>query len=551
MHAQNNVGINTTNPQAALDVRGNQRFGGTNRFTLFDSLTGRIQWSGATLYTPASQQIISHSASGEGLYAGGGRLEYRNTTDPVFYSDWTNGNGYFRNNLGINNLSPQFPLSFNGSLGDKISLWTDGTATHYGFGVQGGLLQMFSKTINDDIAFGYGSSTSFTERMRIKGNGNVGIGISTPNAPLTFPALLGKKITLYPGATGDVGLGVQGNLLQLYGDNPNADIAFGYDQAGAFTERMRVKGNGNVGIGTTSPYVPLTFLTSTGPKISLYGTSSNNYGFGVQGGLFQMYSDAAGADIAFGYGSSGAFTERMRIKGTGAVGIGLTNPTFPLEVNGRMRLWGTNPNDPGIWMNDAGVDRGFIGLQNNDHIGLYGSGVGWGFTMNTNTGALAVNGSEGSGGQVMTVNQANGAAQWASVASTLPSYYVYNSVLGGAYVDVPGAGEYAMYNAAITLNVPGNSRLIISANFCHYTFCPVVGSCAGVGRYYFKMDGNSTESQAVIIQGGGGYTSGSISNYFYDVGAGSHTIQFYTRPENGSTHYWAYLGSATIIVLRQ
>src|SRR5580765_899997 len=81
-------------------------------------------------------------------------------------------------NVGVNTTTPQFPLSFNGALGDKVSLWSDGTPTHYGFGIQSALLQIFSKTSLDDIAFGYGSSTLFNERMRIKGNGNVGIGTS-------------------------------------------------------------------------------------------------------------------------------------------------------------------------------------------------------------------------------------------------------------------------------------------------------------------------------------------------------------------------------------
>src|SRR4030095_2822588 len=226
----------------------------------------------------------------------------------------------FAQNVGINNPNPLFPLTFNSALGDKIALWTDGTPTHYGFGIQSGLLQIFSKTDFDNIGFGYGSSSSFAERVRIinKGelgmivngrlylnngtiplnsdygagiwlnkadntgtlgfigvqnnqnlgfyggplgwglvydavNSRVGIGTSNPNAPLGFLPALGKKITLYPGATGDVGMAVQGNLLQIYSDNPNADIAFGYDQAGTMTERMRIKGNGNVGIGLSNP----------------------------------------------------------------------------------------------------------------------------------------------------------------------------------------------------------------------------------------------------------------------------------------------------------
>ncbi|MEP7142610.1 MAG: hypothetical protein ABI707_07060 [Ferruginibacter sp.] len=180
-----NVGIGTTNPQTTLDVRGNLHLGGGSNYLSYDSLSGKIIWSNSYLFVPVNQYLLQHSASAEGIYYNSGQLEYRNQLGiPVFFTNWINGNGYFRGNLGVNNITPQFPLSFNGSLGDKISLWTDGTATHYGLGVQSGLLQIFSKTNVDDIGFGYGSSTAFTERMRIKGNGNVGIGTTNPTEKL-------------------------------------------------------------------------------------------------------------------------------------------------------------------------------------------------------------------------------------------------------------------------------------------------------------------------------------------------------------------------------
>lgn len=79
-------------------------------------------------------------------------------------------------------------------------------------------------------------------------NSRVGIGNNNPNAPLSFPPSLGKKITLYPGATGDVGFGVAGNRLQIYSDNPNADVALGYDAAGTFNERFAVKPTGALAV---------------------------------------------------------------------------------------------------------------------------------------------------------------------------------------------------------------------------------------------------------------------------------------------------------------
>ena len=98
-------------------------------------------------------------------------------------------------------------------------------------------------------------------------NSRVGIGNTTPNAPLSFPAYLGKKITLYPGVSGDVGMSVQGNLLQIYSDNPNADIALGYDQAGVFTERFRVKANGAL-VVNGNPGTAGQVLQSNGPSSS-------------------------------------------------------------------------------------------------------------------------------------------------------------------------------------------------------------------------------------------------------------------------------------------
>jgi hypothetical protein len=227
-------------------------------------------------------------------------------------------------NVGIGTTTPGFPLNFASTTGDKISLYGD-NGSHYGFGIQGGLLQIHSDAPAANIAFGYGSSGAFTERakiinqgefgMTLRGrlqlqtgtnsaghwltnmantinvafigmasdnqvgfyggtgaqwgltmnttNGNVGIGNIAPNVPLAFAPSLGKKITLYPGVTGDVGFGVAGNRLQIYSDNPNADVAIGYDAAGVFNERFAFKPNGAMAVnGNTGASRQL--LTSNG-----------------------------------------------------------------------------------------------------------------------------------------------------------------------------------------------------------------------------------------------------------------------------------------------
>ena len=148
-------------------------------------------------------------------------------------------------NMGLGNLMPDVPLSFANITGSKIALYSSGTSNQYGLGVQSGLLQLYSDGAGSDIAFGFGGSAAFTEKVRIKGNGNVGIGNNNPTRPLSFPASLGEKILLYPGGVGETGIGVYGNELRLHADNPAAKVSFGtQDNAGNFSENALAQRNG-------------------------------------------------------------------------------------------------------------------------------------------------------------------------------------------------------------------------------------------------------------------------------------------------------------------
>jgi hypothetical protein len=403
-------------------------------------------------------------------------------------------------NVGIGQATPGFPLNFASTLGDKISLFGN-SGTHYGFGIQSGLLQVHTSGVGEDVAFGYGTSAVMTETMRIKGNGNVGIGTNNPTAKLdvngivnvfdggskSYPAGIATEVgsqtvnfgindsrfgtqntaqaggfmrvdargTTFGGpvfqfftraanaaspstsmvidASGNVGIGnsaptaklhvngsisstalstgslslsgplqasgavtthTQGAYLEWNKDG-SSGMTYHLNQRGAgtgghvfgdvdtgntITEAVRIAGgsvkvtsaagtqslsitpgqlngttdataatldlpgtgtlsvwdnfvvSGNVGVGTTAPGFPLSFPNSLGDKIALWGSTGNHYGFGIQGSLLQIHTDSSGADIAFGYGTSAALTETMRIKGNGNVGIGLNDPKAPLHV---------------------------------------------------------------------------------------------------------------------------------------------------------------------------------------------------------------------------
>ncbi len=79
-------------------------------------------------------------------------------------------------NVGIGNNAPVAPLSFANVLGNRISLWTNSPTSQYGIGIQHGTFQFYTAG-SDKMAFGYGSSTNFTETMSFySGSGQLGIG---------------------------------------------------------------------------------------------------------------------------------------------------------------------------------------------------------------------------------------------------------------------------------------------------------------------------------------------------------------------------------------
>ena len=272
----------------------------------------------------------------------------------------TNGSVYRASgNVGIGNSAPSVPLHFAPSLGDKISLWGDGTG-QYGFGIQGSLLQIYTGAAFADVAFGYGNSNNFTEAVRIKGSGMVGIGTSVPAFPLSFANAYGDKIYLYSSTaaptttTNHFGLGVQSGALQIHTDVQGSDIVFGYGRSAStgFTERVRIKGTGSVGIGTNAPAGPLHIYESTGSTVNpTYGSLTLEHGnAGGASSIVFRSKNNAGSD--FGYiqyqddsstngggesarlviGTSNDGDDHLILNPSGYVGVRQGSPSAPLHV---------------------------------------------------------------------------------------------------------------------------------------------------------------------------------------------------------------------------
>lgn len=169
------------------------------------------------------------------------------------------------------------------------------------------------------------------------GAGNVGIGFVDGGAPAAK-------------------LDVNGNLkatgFQLTGNGAGAGKVLSSDASGVASWINAPSGSqwttagsnihyssGNVGIGNSNPTTPLSFASSIGDKIRLWGTGSAFYGLAVQANQLQLFSDAVGSDVVLGYkNAAGAFIETMRVKGNGNVGIGTSTPTSKFDVAGVCRV---------------------------------------------------------------------------------------------------------------------------------------------------------------------------------------------------------------------
>jgi len=159
-------------------------------------------------------------------------------------------------------------------------------------------------------------------------------------------------LTTEPGTYGVNGINWNDPYLQL--DTLSANVISNTISAN------NIYSSGNVGIGTTSPYVPLSFGTGTvgspgQPNIlRLYdpGTSTGSYGFGISPSLLSIVSPA---NTLF---TAGNQLSALYLQGsTGNVGIGTVTPNVTLTVNGSISATGnvTSPNIQATYMYNTTV----------------------------------------------------------------------------------------------------------------------------------------------------------------------------------------------------
>jgi len=283
------AGIFTTTPAASLQVKGGARIGTLTNYTNIDSATGNLTFAGTAGYRVANNQFafIAAGAPSAGLFfnATNFRYEFRSTAGVSALNIGADVNG----RVGIGSVSPTERLTIVDALNDKqysgiFGVYANNLTQGVGIGYQG--IKAIGSNTDQDLSFNAKNAGNITMQVsgatgnvgigtltpssKLSVNGtssftgvatffsNVGIGNSTPNAPLQFANnVANRKIVMYDGFNDDnqfYGLGVNDHVFRYQVDATVADHVF---YAGSSTttsnELMRIKGNGNVTIGTATP----------------------------------------------------------------------------------------------------------------------------------------------------------------------------------------------------------------------------------------------------------------------------------------------------------
>ena len=321
-----NIGIGTSTPSTKLNIYS----------TNDPEMTNNPPTGGLSITSNADVNLIMGAGS-----TGTGWIQNRSNilSGPVYYPLSLQPLG---GSVGIGTDNPTYKLHVMGSSNITGGLFSphiavnsslsDATNGSPWFGIGYSNLTLPGQSQPATQVSGY-YGLNFIDRggNMVFSNGKLGVGTNNPQAPFHLSSTSTAGHIAFNGAQVDCKIGTDG-VNDLWIDNatltnlPAKSISF----KTAGSTKMIVRGNGNIGIGTTNPLAPLHVNTAT--NVSPGNTYLYN-GNGVGGSYSGSHSTSILASSTIVAGNFAA-TSDARIKQV----IGISNSTADLELLNKIKI---------------------------------------------------------------------------------------------------------------------------------------------------------------------------------------------------------------------
>ena len=391
------------------------------------------------------------------------------------------------------------------------------------------------------------------EVMRLKQNGNVGVGTTGPEYQLDVIGIMQTRRSLAADVGGQLQIGHGTALWKLIGNQWNGGDFMIRDPAAVDVIYFPQAG-GNIGIGTSSP-VTQSKLTVAG-SLSVNGSDGdfssggNRAMIDIAGGYARIGSVNGGGSAMGTKIMAGAGVEAITISSSGNVGVGTTNPAANFDVGGTGSIKipvGTTGERPGSPAN------GMMRLNTTTGKLEYYYNSGW-----NSVGALIATGgtvTEAGGYRIHTFTTVGDSAITFTTGGTVEYLVVagggqggtgqYNGGGGGAGGFRTAAGftvTAQSYTVTVGAGGSGNTEGSKGASGGNSVFGPITSIGGGGGGSHNNPTGASGGSGGGGSQGsasggsgtsGQGYAGGGLCYALGAGGGGASAVGASSSPPNG------------------
>lgn len=380
-------------------------------------------------------------------------------------------------------------------------------------------------------------TTNGSEKLRVTDVGNVGIGITNPDKKFIVYGSGGNFVSEFYN-TNDA---VNNNGVYIRTLNANSatyPLSVNSGTNGS-NQLFLIRGDGNIGIGTTNPTSKLHVYNG---DLELSGGYNLTWGGTFSGGNPTIWGNASNKTIRFA--PDGNTTGLVALLGAsssyilGNIGIGTTNPqkkvhiysSSPIRFEDQNRQWDTNIKDGKLVIGDNTASADRLAIDTSGNVGIGISTPSYSLHVRTSSSAaVAVLESTQSGGDNVQLRfKGTNGEKWAignnvTTGGTGTNFDIFDltAVTGRFRINASGNIGIGTADPQDTLHVYGSNSDIVISNSS-------TGSAGLLIRYL-----NGTQHGTNLL-----YNPGSAITYLdntYPVSAGTVYGDMYFRQNVGGT----------------